>query len=828
MEAIFDVKTIRTAWISSIVLIGMLTAAAPAEDAEALGKAQFFESNVRPVLIEHCVRCHGEEKQEGGLRLDSQIGLKRGGDSGPVVDSGSPDESLLLSAIHYQGLEMPPSGKLSERKIDSIEKWVRSGMYWPDDVGKTVKTKSEKGFSKSDREYWFFQMRNAEATSAGASISDQIDGFVEDKLRANRLSLAERAEPRALVRRVFLDLLGVVPSFAEANQYLTDTSPDAYPKLIDRLLDDPRYGERWGRFWLDLVRFAESDGYKQDDFRPTAYRYRDYVLNAFNTDKPYADFVREQIAGDELDPESLECRDASGYLRLWIYEYNQRDIVGQWTAILNDLTDVTGEAFLGLGYGCARCHDHKFDPLLQKDYFRLQAYFSGLIPRENLPVATPDQMAQFLSDQELWLEAAQPFLDKIEEIEQPIRENTVRSAVDKFPPEVRPALLKSERERTPREKQLAHLASLQQDRDVRDIKWEKVLPETTFSEWRTAKEFLKHLPVPQIQPLPTAMTATDVGPVAAEVYIPGKSDTGPIQPGIPSILDPESMPIVPRFDIQSTGRRLALANWIVNQENPLTWRVIVNRVWQQHFGVGIVSNASDFGRLTEPPSHPDLLDFLANRFVEDGGRFKSLHRWIMNSRAYTQSAYPVNSLSESMAIDPNNKWLWRYAPRRLDAEQIRDSILTVSGELTTVHAGHSVAPDKPTRSIYVRAMRNSPDRFLALFDAPDASTSTAKRNATTTPLQSLMMMNSDWVNRRADSMAKDILRVHSNPKDCILEAHLRVFLKSPSQADLESGRQFLSVGNDGADDSAADEDWKLLFTDYCHVLINSNSFLHLE
>jgi hypothetical protein len=584
---------------------------------------------------------------------------------------------------------------------------------------------------------------------------------------------------------------------------------------VDRLLDDPRYGERWGRFWLDLVRYSESDGYKQDDFRPTAYRYRDYVIRSMNSNKPYNDFVREQLAGDEIDPESLECRDASGYLRLWIYEYNQKDVVGQWTAILNDLTDVTGEALMGLGYSCARCHDHKFDPLLQKDYYRLQAYFSGLIPRDNLPAATKEQIQQYASDERNWRDAAQPFLDVIESIERPIREKTVLASIDRFPPEVRPALRKPPEERTPYEKQLAHLASLQQDRNVREINWEKSIPAESLAEWKSAKESLKQLSAPKVNPLPASLAATDVGPTAADVYVPGKGELGPILPGIPSILDAEAMNIG-TIGNRSTGRRLALANWLVAPENPFTWRVIVNRVWQQHFGTGIVPNASDFGHLSDTPSHPELIDFLASQFAANGGQFKSLHRWILNSRTYRQAAYP-QAIAASMNSDPNNKWLWRFSPRRLDADQLRDSILTVSGEL-------SPSGDHPSmRSIYLRAMRNSPDRFLAMFDAPDASGSVAKRNATTTPLQSLMMLNSEWVQERSNKMALQITQQESTLETAVNEAYRRIFLTLPSESDMASAKSFLSESQ-----SETGADWQRLFPDYCHVLINSNPFLYME
>lgn len=791
--------------------------------AEVASQTRFFESKVRPLLIESCIRCHGDEKQEGGLRLDSQAAFVKGGESGPIVDSAAIGDSLILSAIHYKDLEMPPSGKLSDDKIQVIEQWINEGSYWPPKTEAMSSKKSgDKGFDDDDRAYWFFQPRAVMERNPEESVSRRLDSFIEQALASKQLAFAEPAESLALVRRVYLDLVGVTPTPTEVAECLVEPIETAYPKLVDRLLADPRYGERWGRFWLDLVRFAESDGYKQDDFRPTAFRYRDYVVRSFNDDKPYGDFVREQLAGDEIDPNSLECRDASGYLRLWIYEYNQRDVTGQWTAILNDLTDVTGEAFMGLGYGCARCHDHKFDPLLQKDYFRLQAYFSGLIPREDLPAATHEEIARYRSDVEVWRETAQPFLDTIEAIEAPLREKTVRKAVDKFPPEVRPALLKSASERTTREKQIAHLASLQQSREVNEIKWDKVLKGEQQENWQLAKESIKQLAAPKPEELPVSLTATDAGTEPAEVYIPGKAGLGPISPGIPSILNLEPMGIVPLPDRNSSGRRLALANWMVNPDNQLTWRVIVNRVWQQHFGQGIVANASDFGRLTEPPTHPELLDYLASHFAENGGRFKSLHRWILNSRTYRQSAYPA-SPSTAMQFDPNNRWLWRYAPRRLDAEQIRDSILTATGELKPMHEGASQDSTKPVRSIFVRSKRNSQDRFLSLFDSPDGSSSTAKRNATTTPLQSLMMMNSDWVNARAENMAKQIIGLKSSPEASIQEAFERVFLTSPSASEVDSAMQFI-----GADKPDIANAWHDLFEDYCHVLINSNSFLHME
>lgn len=824
----------------ALLLVGWfsLTAAAPelraseAEEPSKSAQANFFESKIRPLLLDNCCKCHGAQKQEGGLRLDTREGFFKGGENGSLL-SDSTQDSRLLSAIHYRDLEMPPSRKLSDDQIALLESWVSNGSYWP--LSETTKVPAaEKAFTQADYEYWFFQPRknmlilpddkdDRTDPSHSHHPSRMIDHLIQKERVARGLNEAPRANALQLVRRVYLDLIGTPPTYAEAKAFVDDPSSQAYANLIDRLLDDPRYGERWARFWLDLVRFAESDGYKQDAFRPTAFRYRDYVIRSFNQDKPYSDFVREQIAGDELDPDSLEFRDAAGYLRLWAYEYNQRDVAGQWAAILNDLTDVTGEAFLGLGIGCARCHDHKFDPILQRDYYRLQAFFAAMIPREDLPASNAEQWIKYLADHERWLIDAQSHVDQIEEIEKPVREKTRRSAIEKFPPEIRPALYKEQHERSPYERQIAHLASLQQARDVRELKWEKVLAKDAYQKWQDARDALSKLPS-EPKPPPMSMTATDVGPDASDLMIPGKSSFGPIRPGIPSILDPSDMAIVPRPEIRSTGRRTALANWIVRDDNPLTWRVITNRIWQHHFGSGLVANASDFGRLTQPPTHPDLLDYLSSTLVQNGGRIKALHRWILLSSTYQQSAYP-QSLAAAAEIDADNLWLWRFAPRRLDAEQIRDSILFVTGEAS--HQGPDTFSNSKntTRSIYVRAMRNSQDRFLAIFDAPDASSSTAKRIGTTTPLQSLMMMNSEWVLSRANLMAQNILREHESENESIEEAYRRTFLRMPTDSERNAARKFLGISSHT---DASSTEWKNLFGDFCHVLINSNAFLYLE
>lgn len=788
---------------------------------------QFFESKVRPVLIARCVECHNAEKHEGGLQLDSIEGLKRGGESGPIIPmdiSASPIDASnhLLRAINYSDLEMPPNGKLPESEIADLTHWLMRGAPWPTHQAVIVRSSEAREFTEGERSYWFFQPlpKSSQELLQRVGVNDAvnpIDALVETRLLANGLSIAPNAPRAVLARRIYLDLVGVPPTWDEVQSIVNDTGADSevIDRLVDKLLDDPRYGERWGRFWLDLVRYAESDGYKQDDFRPTSYRYRDYVVRSFNDDKPYGQFVSEQIAGDEIDPSSLEMKDAVGFLRLGIYEYNQRDVEGQWKTILNDITDVTGEAFLGLGYGCARCHDHKFDPLLQRDYYRLQSAFAAIMPRDDLPACDASTVENYSSQLAEWERRTAEVRAKIAELEKPILDKTIEDGIEKFPPEVRPALRIDDAERGPYDKQIARLAYLQIQRDINELKMNKRLKDDALAQWEALNAELETLKAERPKPLPMSLTVRDVGAQAPETWIPGAKSKGSVLPGPPSILSPEPLePSLPsRSNPQTTGRRTALAEWITATDNRLTWRVIVNRVWQHHFSTGIVVNASDFGKLTAPPSHPELLDWLATSFIENGGRFKSLHRTILRSRVYRQTSYP-ESIDTAMNIDPNNRLLWRYTPRRMDAEQFRDSLLAVSGEIKYDAGGPSEGPESLRRSIYRRAKRNSPDPILFGFDAPDGSSSTARRNSTTTSLQALMVANSNWTIARSVALAQRIEASNAQPEDRVRRAFETVHLRNPSEGELLLARKFVEKGNSLAD--------------LCHVLLSSNEFLFIE
>ncbi|HEX5176669.1 MAG TPA: DUF1553 domain-containing protein, partial [Chthoniobacteraceae bacterium] len=577
------------------------------------------------------------------------------------------------------------------------------------------------------------------------------------------------------------------PTPAELDAFIADAAPDAFAKVVDRLLASPRYGERWARHWLDLVRYAESDGFRIDDYRPHAWHYRDYVIRAFNADKPYNRFVIEQIAGDEIAPNDPDARVATGFLRHWVYEYNNRDVVGQWTNILNDVTDVTADLFLGLGVQCARCHDHKFDPILQKDYYRLQAFFAPLLPRDDLFAATPAEEKEYRAKLARWEEKTAALRREIDEVERPHKEKAAEDAIIKFPPEMQALIRKPVAERTPLEHQLAELAyrqvTYEYDRLLNIMKGAD--KERLVALYKELAAFDNEKPAP----LPIAFCATDVGAAPPPVKIPKKRDGADVAPAFLEVLGvpPPQIDKLPH----STGRRTALARWLVSPENPLTPRVMVNRIWQRHFGRGLVGTSSDFGRLGEKPSHPELLDWLARRFIEEGWSFKKMHRLILLSATYQQSSHNPSS-HVAKRKDPENRWLWRSSTRRLDAEQIRDSILAATGELDLSAGGPSVDPSKARRTIFTKVIRNVRDPLLDAFDAPEGFSSTAQRNVTTTPSQSLLMINSAWSLQRARAFARRLTHDGSmDPARTINEAYRVALNREATPKERSGALQFL-------------------------------------
>ena len=655
-------------------------------------------------------------------------------------------------------------------------------------------------FSKEDRAWWSFQPVQKPGIPAYGKgwAKNEIDPFIARKLATQKLAPAKAANARTLIRRVTFDLTGLPPSPAEVKTFLKASiaNPNsAYATLVDRLLASPRFGERQARFWLDLVRYADSDGYNADHPRPEAWRYRNYVINSFNTDKPYDRFVREQIAGDEMGPGNREALTATMYLRHWIYEYNQRDVETQWSEILNDITDVTGDVFLAMGMQCARCHNHKFDSILQKDYFRLRAFFEPLQPREAMPVADAATRKKFAVQQRKWETATKSIRKKLRAIEQPVLlANSTKEGFEKFNDDIQAMIRKHPSARTGYEHQIAEL-SLRQI-GLHPEKLPKLLKGEQKVEWEKLRAELSKHDALKPKPLPTmAFVASDVGPVAPPTRIPKKPRAGIIAPGFLTILNPAPARITPpEAALQSTGRRTALANWIVSPKNPLTARVIVNRLWQQHFGRGLAANPSDFGHLGEKPTHPELLDWLAARLVEDGWSLKKMHRLMVTSATYRMRS---GSIQSAELADPENRLLWHYPIRRLDADQIHDAALAASGELNTKTGGAGVDLAKePRRAVYGSVVRNKPVEMMNAFDSPDAISHAPSRNVTTTATQSLLMLNGEWMQARAEAFARRLEKNVTTDAARVTTAYKFAFGRKPTVDQLQSAQNYLQANAD--------------------------------
>ena len=806
------IKTVALLSAGTLLAAAACPAASPTPPS---ADRDFFAKQVQPILAANCYKCHSHEagKIKGGLVVDSVAGILKGGDTGSAVVPGEPEKSLLIKAVR-QGdpdLQMPPKGeKLSAAQIAVLEQWVKLGAPAP--VGEKPAFVRGK-ITDEDRKWWAFQPVGKPAVPTvkdNGWARTELDRFIFARLQAEGLKPSPEAERATLVRRVYFDLIGLPPTPGEVDGFLADKSANAYEKLVDQLLNSPRHGEKWARHWLDLVRYAESDGYKADDYRPHAWRYRDYVIKSFNEDKPYDRFVREQLAGDELYPDNPEAIAGTSYLRHGIYEYNNRDVRGQWTHILNDLTDTTADAFLGMGLQCARCHDHKFDPLLQKDYYRLQAFFAPILPRHDLVLATPQERAAYQAKLAKWEEATAELRAELEKLLAPVRQRTEKSAVEKFIQDIQEVLQKPVAERTPYEHQIAELAYRQvvYEFDKLDAKLKGDAKERVIALRKKLTEFDQLKP----EPLTPAFAATDVGPVAPPTFLPKGRNQDPIAPGFLTVLAEQPATVKPLPN--STGRRSELARWLTEPENPLTARVMVNRVWQWHFGRGLAANTSDFGKLGEKPSHPELLDWLAARFVTEGWSLKQLHRLIVTSATYRQGAggsvqYSVFSkdpdqsakiragtnteyFSRATRTDPENKLLWRFPTRRLEAEQIRDAMLAVTGELKLNGGGPGTDFLTPRRTIYTKALRNARDPLLDVFDLSESFNSVPQRNVTTTPTQALLLFNSQMMLRHAKAFAKRLEEEHpSSDQEMVTAAYRLAFSREPRVAERTTALKFL-------------------------------------
>jgi len=844
----------------------------------------FFETKIRPVLTQNCYACHSSqgEKIRGGLVLESRAGVLRGGDDGAVVVPGDAEASLLIKAVRYTDpkLKMPPKAehRLSAAQVADLEKWVAMGVPDPRVApagGKTAHSSAV--FTAAEKSLWSLQPVKPVAPPEVADanlVRTPVDAFVVDQLQKHHLDPSPVADKVTLLRRACLDLTGLPPTPQEVDAFVSDDSADAFSRVVDRLLASPHYGERWGRHWLDLARFAESDGFKDDAMRPNAWRYRDYVIKSFNADKPYDRFVKEQIAGDELWPEDPDARIATAFNRQYPEEWNARNLMQRRQETLNDITDAVGAVFSGMTFACARCHDHKYDPIRQVDYYRLQAFFSNTAAADNVPLLAPDKLADYHRRLAEWEEKTKDIRAEMAKIEEPKRKAAVKDYYDKYPAEIRAILEKPAAERTPYERMMAARAGQYLDPSSwafvgRPEKILESMPAEPKRRWYELKARLDQISA-ECYPgdLPQTPSMADLGADAPTTFLlhRGNYDAPrePVAPGFLSVLDPSpatSIPTSPGVSGGgSSGRRTALANILADPKNPLTARVMVNRIWHYHFGRGIVATPSDFGTKGDPPTHPELLDYLADQFVKSGWSIKAMHRVIMNSRTYQQAGADRSAAS---AEDPDDKLLWRFPRSRLEAEVIRDAALSVAGLLSTEMYGPSVFPELPKgaanrgglwktsekpsdrnrRSVYVFARRNNRYPLLDVFDAPDTLESCPRRNMTTTPLQALTMMNNELVLGWAQSFAGRVIRECGQTGDrdaWVSHAFRLAYGRRPDASEklsvagfweqdrellarrVETGEKLARPDPAGAVDPV---DGAVL-VDLCHTLLNSNEFVY--
>ncbi|NBY36475.1 MAG: DUF1549 domain-containing protein [Verrucomicrobia bacterium] len=750
------------------------------------------------LLDTRCFKCHSHAsgKNKGGLVMDSLAGLTTGGDGGAALIPGDPTKSLFLQNILSTDPEkmMPPKGeRLTKDEVTLLQNWVKAGAVWPQSRTKAlVAGRYLPGtIGAKEKNWWAYQAVQRPKLPAGKS-THPIDRFIDARLSKEILTPAPEADRGVLIRRVTFDATGLPPTPEDVDAFVKSTDPLAYEKLVDRLLASPTYGQRMARAWLDLVRYADSDGFRIDDFRPTAWRYRDYVIKAFNDNKPYDRFVQEQLAGDELFPGDPEALTALGYLRHWIYEYNNRDARGQWENILNDLTDTTGDVFLGAGMQCARCHDHKFDPILQRDYFALRSFFNNTVPVENRPAWTAKVASEHASQLATWEKESQTIRDEIAALEKKYRGDATKKAVDMFPDDVQDMIRKPEAQRTPYEQQIAALAWRQVDYEFarldRFIKGEDSVKHADLKRKLAEHDKLK----PEEPPFVLAVRETGVQGIDA--VIPKKNTVVP--PAFLTVLSSQypATPavITPPADGTSTGRRAVLARWLTEKSNPFTARLAMNRLWQLCFRRGLAPYASDFGRLGEPPSHPELLDWISAEFMTKGWDQKAMHRLILTSAAYRRSSLHPSPQAGQLK-DPQNTLLWRFQPQRLESEQIRDAIFSACGDLKQdKQAGPSLVYGEPVRSIFTRIMRNNRDPLADIFDAPQWFSSASSRDVTTTPIQSLLLLNSPFMLKRSEILATRIAKeVPDDEAAQVRRLYQVLYARAPTATEATRAADFL-------------------------------------
>jgi mono/diheme cytochrome c family protein len=835
----------------AMLLYGSLCAAAEAPD---------FERDVAPLLVQHCLDCHQPNKLSGKLNLSSVTGLVTGGEQGPALELNKPESSLLIERI--ESGEMPPPEAKETRQLTSAEikilrEWIAAGAKWPKDRELGVHEKTVD--LEKARQFWSFQpVRRPQVPTVQhrGRVANPIDEFIWQRLESSQITLAATATPRDLLRRVSLDVRGLPPTLEEQRQFLDDRSPDAYTRLVDRLLEDSAYGERWARHWLDLVRYADSNGYERDADKPSVWQYRDYVIRSLNHDKPYDRFVLEQLAGDELPDANFDTLVATGFhaLGTWQDEVDPLEAAQYRADELDDMIRTTSQTFLGVTLGCARCHQHKFDPLTMVDYYSLSAILSPL-KRPNqgrsdrdLPGGTPEQIAALTRRDETISQLER----QIETLLLPHVEPWLKSGDSRLPKDVQAAWLTPADQRTPVQSRLIKTHQPVLNEELQS----SALPEETKKQIVDLREQQRQQRVATPE-LPRVYRLFESSPRTQPTHLllSGRaSNPGPtMQPRVPAVLT-TAQPKFSESGKHSTLRRLAFAEWVASPDNPLTARVMVNRVWQHHFGTGLVATSSDFGHIGARPTHPELLDWLAHWFVQEAGwSLKKLHRLILTSETYRQGS----AWNEQAAkVDPENHLLWRYPYRRLDVESIRDSTLAVSGALNRTMYGPAVhfpvpeavieahtdkqaawkvssEPDINRRTIYGYLKRTLVVPMLETFDFCDTTQSTERRSITSVATQALTLYNGEFVNRQAERFADRLEREAGSDADKQIELAYRLALsRQPTEDETRLLRQFLDreeakqkqESTNASSDSAAAGHRALV--QMCRAVLNLNEFVY--
>jgi uncharacterized protein DUF1549/uncharacterized protein DUF1553/cytochrome c len=946
-----------------------------------ISQEEFFEKKIRPILAASCQRCHNSRSKVAGLDLTTAEALQRGGDSGPVINREKPEESRLLKVIGYDSeMKMPPSGKLKDHEIAALTEWVKLGAPWPGAVtaaasavtpvasaitpvasaitpvasGSRPKNPAARSFSEEEKSFWAYQpVRAVGAVSAQAQppIKDEawaqspIDRFILRKLEEKNLKPAPPADKLTLLRRATFDLTGLPPTEKEMRDFLADQSPDAFDKVVERLLASPRYGERWGRHWLDVARYADSTGNDEDHRYPHAWKYRDYVIESFNNDLPYDQFVREQVAGDLLpakNPGEVNRRGiiATGFLALGPKAIAQQDKKKMLYDVYDEQVDVTTKAFLGLTVSCARCHDHKFDPILTKDYYAMIGMFAStrsftnpdshvsevlekpLVPKEEFERYKATKREHQEKERRLRL-AIEEILDEVKE--RAVKENSSRLA-DYFVAARK--IYTGEGQDGATLADVARQANLNEDalkgwvkflkpnEDVRGYlnEWNNAAPgalaevarvyqerfQTRFAEWekktgkwreeyRTALAENRSLPdrpnfeagddrffndvyfgggpfavvtkdqkrfsperwsklialrkeqgeLKKAAPAePEMACAIEEGPpIEQKVFIRGDyNNSGEDAPkGFPTILA--------RYDTKPSfvgSGRLQFAEWLTQPGHPLTARVMVNRIWQWHFGEGLVRTPDNFGKMGERPTHPELLDYLATQFIKNGWSIKAMHRMIMLSNAYRMSSINPNVTEEA---DPDNHFLTRFNRRRLSIEEMRDGLLAIDGTLDltmggTLQTGRgtdgennqgrlSLNPEKlKRRTVYLPLRRANLPTLLNLFDFGDATTTSGKRQLTNVATQALFWLNSEFLYECSQKVAKSMLdRKELSDSARIETAYALILNRRPDKDEIERASNYIAgFKQKFADENADQKAWQSLL----RVLMSSNDFVYVD